>query len=190
MQKWIITILSITLIISCRPYYIKDKHFDCQVTNYQTDTDIKELIYRSLKRAVVTEKDIPDYILFWKKHRIYVANLYQTELMEFNDSAQWLRKASYLFPDEVPPNIRNVQFCLKSKEELQKIANKTREDFLHLSFSLIKIEDKKATVKIDNSWVTHKNSKIGYLSGGGYTAIYIKVDGSWRFNRITESWTS
>jgi hypothetical protein len=82
-------------------------------------------------------------------------------------------------------------FSLKSKEELQKISDKTWEDFLHASFSLIKIEGNIATVKINNWWiVSEHNKKIVYLSGGGYTCTYKKVEGVWEFQKITSSWIS
>jgi hypothetical protein len=189
MRKWIFFI-SIIALSSCRPYYIKDRHFDCKVNEYQGDSDIKELIYRSLKRAVVAEKDIPDYVLYWKKHKIYVSNAYQTKKTEVINTDQWMSEASFLSVGDVPPDINNVEFCLKSKDELQRISNRTRENFLHLSFRLIQINGSKATIKIDNTWVTHKNSQKIYLSGGGYTAIYNKIDGVWRFESIITSWIS
>ncbi len=189
MRKHLILLITV-IVVGCRPYYIKDRHFDCRLSDYNVDSDIKELVYRSLKRAVVAEKDIPDYILFWKKHRIYVSNAYQTEVVTFTNTQEWMSSASFLKSEEVPPRINHVEFCLKSREELQHIADQTKEDFLHLSFSMIQIDESTATIKIDNTWISHKRSKNVYLSGGGYTAIYHKVDGKWRFERITESWIS
>ncbi len=155
------------------------------------DTDLKELVYKSLERAFVTEKDISDYRLLWKKQRIYVSNEYQNPNIDSGSTDDFNKKVSYLQPCEVPNSIENVLFSLKDKEELQKISDKTWEDFLHASFSFIKIEGNVATVKINNSWIVSKHSKNkAYLSGGGYTCTYIKVNGTWKFQKIVSSWIS
>lgn len=154
------------------------------------DSDIKELIYKSLKRAVVEERDIAAYNLIWKKHRIYVANEYQQEKATFKSQEDWDKSVSYLNPDQIPSEIGDVRFCLKSNQELQKIANRTWEDFLHISYDLIKINGDKAIVRINNWWMSSKHSKVVYLSGGGYESIYRKIDGVWKFERKTSSWQS
>ena len=79
---------------------------------------------------------------------------------------------------------------MKTKEELQRISDRTREDFLHVSFDLIDIQDNTATIKINNSWITSKHSKLIHLGGGGYTSIYKKIDGKWRFHSIVSNWVS
>jgi hypothetical protein len=188
----IYTLLILLIFTSCaRPLYIKDKHFKSTEKFYEMDTDLEELVYKSLERAFVTEKDIADYRLLWKKHRIYVSNEYQNSKSDFISKEDWDETVSYLKPNEVPNSIGNVMFSLKSKEELQKISDKTWEDFLHASFSLIKIEGNKATVKINNSWVVSKHTKDKiYLSGGGYTCTFKKIDGVWEFQKIISSWIS
>ncbi|MGF1636853.1 MAG: hypothetical protein ACFCUU_07250 [Cyclobacteriaceae bacterium] len=154
------------------------------------DTDLKELVYKSLKRAVVVEKDIPDYRPIWKKHRIYVANEYQTDKSKFVSQSDWDNSVSYLNPNEIPFKINDVNFCLKSEKELQQISDRTWEDFLHLSFSLIKIEGNKATIQIDNTWIVSKHSKKVYLGGGGYECVYKKTNGVWEFEKIISTWIS
>jgi hypothetical protein len=184
-------ILFILIFSSCsRPFYIKDKHFISEEKEYKMDTDLKELVYKSIKRAFVEKKDIPDYRLLWKKHRIYVANEYQSSNTDFKNNSDWNESLSYLKPEDLPNSIGKIMFSLKSREELQKISDKTWEDFLHASFSLIKIEGNTATVKINNSWIVSKHSKKVYLSGGGYTCIYQKVNGIWEFQKIISSWIS
>ena len=185
-------LLLVIVFTSCtRPLYIKDKHFTPTEKEYKMDTDLKELVYKSLERAFVTEKDIADYRLLWKKHRIYVSNEYQKSKADFKSQEDWDETVSYLEPNEVPNSIGDVMFSVKSKEELQKIADKTWEDFLHASFSLIKIEGNIATVKINNLWIVSKHNKNkAYLSGGGYTCTYKKVEGVWEFQKITSSWIS
>jgi hypothetical protein len=155
------------------------------------DSDLKELIYKSLKRATVTNKDIPDYRLIWKKHRIYVLNEYQTDKTKFSSNEDWNKSLSFLNPNDIPNQIENVSYCLKSKVDLQRIADRTWEDFLYISFSLIKIEGNQATIKIDNSWNVSKHTKDKvYMSGGGYTCVYKKINGKWEFEKITSSWIS
>tara|TARA_B110001452_G_C15024878_1_gene358221 strand:+ start:73 stop:633 length:561 start_codon:yes stop_codon:yes gene_type:complete len=185
-------LLILIVFTSCeRPLYIKDKHFKPTEKEYKMDTDLKELVYKSLERAFVTEKDISDYRLLWKKHRIYVSNEYQSSKTDFKNQEDWNETISFLKENEVPNYIGNIMFSLKSKEELQKISDKTWEDFLHASFSLIKIEGNVATVKINNSWIVSKHTKNkAYLSGGGYTCTYKKVNGTWKFQKITSSWIS
>ncbi|QTD39153.1 hypothetical protein JL193_07920 [Polaribacter batillariae] len=163
------------------------------------DSDLKELVYKSLQRAVVVEKDIQEYQSIWKKNRIYVLNRFQlneTLVLSKFDSVKNAYEINskkdykYLKLDEIPNEIGNVAFCLKSKSELQKIADKTREDFLFLSFSMIKIEKETATIKINNTWKVSKHSKKIYLSGGGYTCKYQKINGEWKFNKIISRWIS
>jgi hypothetical protein len=195
-----ITLLLIIILVSCsRPLYIKDKHFNCNNKESRIDSDLKELVYKAIKRAVVIERDIQEYNSIWKKHRIYVLNEYQSietlttqnidsieKVIKFNS----VRDKKYFKPNEIPNKINNVKFCLKSKSELQKIADKTWEDFLYLSFDLIEIKGKTATIKINNTWNVSKHSKKIYLSGGGYTCIYKKINGEWKFEKIVSRWMS
>lgn len=190
-MKIYILLIFIVFTSCARPLYIKDKHFKPTDNHYKMDTDLKELVYKTLERAFVTEKDIADYRLLWKKHRIYVSNEYQNSKTDFKSQEDWNETVSYLTPNEVPNSIGNVMFSLKSKEELQKISDKTWEDFLHASFSLIKIEGNLATVKINNSWIVSKHTKNKiYMSGGGYTCTFKKIDGVWKFQKINSTWIS
>lgn len=153
-------------------------------------------MYLSLKRAVVTEKDIQDYWSIWKKNRIYVASEYYTEIKKNKTLGEFSfsnipHKLDNLSFEDFPSKIKSVRFCLKSRKELQKIANRTWEDFLHISFELIKIEDNKATIKINNTWiVSNKHPNKSYLSGGGYVASYEKINGKWQFIKIMSRWIS
>ncbi len=184
-------LLFVFIFASCsRPLYIKNRHFDCNSKEYKMDTDVKELVYKSIERAFVVRRDIPDYQFLWKKHRIYVSNEYQTSKTKFINQEDWNQSLSYLKSDDVPNFIRSAQFCVKSKEELQKISNRTWEDFLHVSFLLIQIEGDTATIKINNSWITSKHSKLKHQGGGGYTSIYKKINGVWTFQKITSNWIS
>ncbi|QTE24319.1 hypothetical protein [Polaribacter cellanae] len=190
-MKKTILLLAIILTSCSRPLYIKDKHFDCTKVRYEMDSDLKELVYKSLQRAVVVEKDIQEYQSIWKKNRIYVLNQFQlNETLGLPKSNSVKKDYKYLKLNEIPNKIGNVAFCLKSKSELQTIANKTWEDFLFLSFSMIKIEKDTATVKVNNTWKVSKHSQKIYLSGGGYTCMYKKIKGEWKFDKIISRWIS
>ena len=189
-MKIYLLLLFIVFTSCARPLYIKDRHFNPTEKEYKMDTDLKELVYKSLERAFVKEKDIADYIFLWKKYRIYVSNEYQSSETNFKNNEDWNETVSYLKPNDVPDSIGDVMFSVKSRAELQKISNRTWEDFLHASFSLIRIDENMATVKINNTWIVSKHSKIVYLGGGGYTCIYKKIDGIWEFQKIASSWIS
>ena len=155
------------------------------------DSDLKELIYKSLKRVTVTNKDIPDYRLIWKKDRIYILNEYQNDKKNFTSNKDWNKNLSLLSPNDIPNRIENVSYCLKSKTDLQKIADRTLEDFLYISFRLIDIDGDQASIKINNSWNVSKHNKGKIrMSGGGYTCVYRKINGKWKFDKITSSWAS
>lgn len=191
MKRFCLLFLAIIISSCSRPLYIKDKYFNCSEIEFIIDSDLKELVYLSLKRAAVIQKDIPDYRLLWKKHRIYLSSEYHTEEKHYPTISDWKKDAKMLLEKEVPNKIGKVSFCLKSKEELQNIANKTWEDFLHLSLEFIKIEKDTATVKINNTWiVSNKHPETVYLSGGGYILVFKKEKEKWIFDKIQSSWIS
>jgi len=187
-----VILLICILFTSCaRPFYLKDRNFKPAEFEYKMDTDLKELVYKTLERAFVTKKDIPDYQLHWRKHRIFVSSQYQDSITNFTNMKDWNNSSSHLKPEEVPHSIRNVEFALKNKEYLQKVSDKTWEDFLYASFRLIKIEEDIATIKIDNRWIVSKHTKnLIHMSGGGYLCTYKKIDGIWVFQKITSQWIS
>ena len=174
-------LLFLFLCLSCsRPLYIKDRHFDCPPIEYVMDTDLKELVYRTIDRAYVTEREIPDYIFLWKKHRIFISNEYQAKKTRYRPKADWEEPLLFLNPSDLPNFVGSVAFCLKSKKELQKIADRTYEDFLYASFSLIEIEGDTARVRIDNTWITSKHSKLKHGGGGSLMSTFKKVRGVWQ----------
>jgi len=193
----IIAFITILLTISSctRPFYVKSKYFNCAQKEYIKDSDLKELVYLSIEKAVVTDKDIPDYRLIWNKSKIYISNSYSTYKMNqrHNSKPDWEKyedEKYYLKNSEIPSKIGNVEFCLKSKKALKTIANKSDESFLYLSFDYIIIEKNKAKIKIENSWVIPDKTKNVMLSGGGYTLLFNKVNGKWIFDKIIGSWIS
>jgi len=183
-MKLLFTLFFISFFLGCGSYS-DAKYFNCTKTeNYTKDTDKKELIYKILKRAVVDKKDIPDYNLIKDKKKIYINNEYYGALQ-----GEEAKKAMLLDISEIPPEIGEVSFCLKSKTELQTIANKT-SDFLYLSFGELKIDGDIATIGIETGWQPKINSENVYLSGGGYVCQFIKVNGEWKFDKVLKNWMS
>lgn len=54
--------------------YVQNTYFDCPPQTKIEPYDRSELIHLALRRALVVEKDIPDYDLFQHKARIYIMN--------------------------------------------------------------------------------------------------------------------
>lgn len=176
-MKRIIPLLVLFSFIGCSPkLYTHKSYFDCEPPNtFEIKTDRQKIIYHLLEKAVVSEKDIPDYGLHKNKTRFYVLD---KELISLNKAPHWEYKP--IDNAEKPMRIQNVEFCWKSKEVLQEIANKT-DDFLYLALQDIQIQGNKATVKINNNWLTSAKNRGKYIhmSGGGYMLQLIKEDNEW-----------
>ena len=85
------------------------------------------------------------------------------------------------------PGNRDV-VSLMSQEMIQKRAD-TFGDFLYLSFSEMKITASCVAISVDYSWAVGKNSKTGYVSGGGVTFEYRMIAGKWTRKSVAE-WVS
>lgn len=183
-MKHIFTLFIIFSFLGCASY-TDPKFFNCSsAENYKRDSDKKELIYKILKRAVVEEKDVPDSDLIKDKQKIYIENVYYGAFLG--------NEAKKTFPinsSEIPSEINGVSFCLKSKAEMQKIADKTSA-FLYLNFAQIKIVGDIATIGISTNWQPTTNSKVVYLSGGGYVWQFKKINEKWEFDKILSQWVS
>jgi len=76
MRKITILIFIFSMVSCSKKLYTNNKYFDCNITSdFNADTDKKQLIYAILERAVVSKKDIPDYRLITDKMNIYVSNI-------------------------------------------------------------------------------------------------------------------
>ncbi len=146
-------------------------------------TDKEILISRTLRRAVLDEKDIPDYGLIKNKKRIFLSN----RVVLF-----WQKTApSDTINICAIPADKNVKIILATLDEIQRLAD-IENDFLYLSFGKIEIEGKIAKVEIATQWaVSRKNyGKKVYMSGGGYELQFIQENGKWRFDKIGKTWIS
>lgn len=186
MKFWRLFFSAFLLFGCSQKLYTDEQFFNCANTaDFTIDSDKKQLIYWALQRAVVKNRDIPDYRMIKDKQKIFVENTLQTNF--FKDTVNnELRKY------EVPAAIDDVQFCLKSIAELQEIANRT-SDFMYLSLGEVRIDTNYATIGIANSWmVSAKSMKAGeiYLAGGGYILKFYKMNGKWIYQEKAYSWSS
>ncbi|MEO6902030.1 MAG: hypothetical protein ABI315_02625 [Bacteroidia bacterium] len=169
-------------LFSCSPKtYTSTKYFDCPTREFQATTDKQQLIFEVLKRGVVDSIDVPDYHLIKDKNNIYVSKTYYFH----NSDETKTTIQEYQFEDsEIPTIIKDVRFCVKPSNQLQKIADKIG-DFVFLTFSDIDIKGDVATIQLNTNWqVQSKPQRKAYSSGGGYLLQYKKIKGIWTFEKI------
>lgn len=80
------------------------------------------------------------------------------------------------------------KFNLLKQSEIQSLAD-TKSDFPYLKFSNFKVKGNCVEISLDNIWAVGKNSQTAYLSGGGHTYEFRKVEGRW-FGKLSDSWVS
>lgn len=179
MKKMLLLILLISLTSCGTKFYTSSNYFDCrQSSDFKADTVKKQLIYKILNRAVVENKDIADYQLIKDKKKIYILENFYSAF-----SGATMPESCLLNPNDIPNQIQDVRFCLKSRNELQKIADKTTP-FTYLTFANFKITENIATIGIANEWQAQTNGNVVYMSGGGYVWQFKKIKGSWEFDKI------
>ncbi len=175
------------VMLSCSSFkYTRKAFFDQKPHEYQMNSDVKTLIYLCLERAVVNEKDIPDYSLIADKTHIYVHNVFYLENGGFVTPEELNSSPVVIEENDIPAQISGVKFCLKSKPELQDIANQSRQDFMYINFNLIIIDNEKAFIQVSNKWMVNQNSNTSYLSGGAYSCLFKKINGRWVFDKIAK----
>src|SRR5437773_2444888 len=147
-MKSIVALIGLIALSACGTEgnsYTSRKYFDCTQTNeFKPITDKQKLIYEILERAVIAIKDIPEYSLIKDKKNIYINKAYYSKF----EAPTKADVAEYQFENnEIPTIINDVRFCLKSRAELQKIADNTT-DFVFLTLGCIEIKEKVATIGI------------------------------------------
>lgn len=179
-------LIILAMFSSCSPKAYTDSiFFDCrdkQGQNLNSDKSI--LIFQALNKSVVEDKDVADYGLIKDKKKLYVLDKWYSSF--FGTTEDEVKKYP-LSADEVPSRISSVEFCLKSEQELQEIADKTSA-FIYLSIGDIEITGDIAKVGIATGWKGKSGSKTAYLSGGGYVLQYKKINGDWVFDKMLRSW--
>jgi hypothetical protein len=164
------------LSVGCTKFpHTNQRYFTCpsKKENELLSTDRQAIIRKLLTRAVVVEKDIPDYALIKDKSHIYILETGHSYLM--GNTETFIVKE-----DEIPTRIKDVEFCLKSEAELQSIADNTYP-FLYLTLVEFTLAGDSATIGLNNGWQGQKNSKTVFLSGGGYVWKLKRINGNWIF---------
>ena len=188
MHKAILFIPVILLFSGCASLKpTSHSYFDCARTNSFDPLDDKHgLILEILKKAVITDKDIPDYRFIDDKKRIYVVDTTPDNFFRFIEGGVEVSKERLDF-DDIPPKIQSVHFCLKTPDELAEIAAQT-DDFIYLAIGNVKVDGRVGRIGISSNWQTPKGSSRTYLSGGGYIAEFVKEADAWKFSSILQSW--
>jgi hypothetical protein len=187
--KKFLVLIGLIILSSCaEDTYTSRKYFDCsQHKEFKASTEKQKLIQEILDRSVVNLKDIADYNLLKDKKNIYINRTYYSKF----SGATKADITEYQFEDnDIPTRILDVKFCLKSKDELQKIADNTTE-FVFLTFGNIEINGDVATIGIATWWQSQSPPRRrGHMSGGGYVLQYKKVDGKWTYDKTLKAWIS
>ncbi len=132
----------------------------------------------ALTRAVIEEKDIPDYQLLRNKSRIILSNTTdEGELIE---------------PSALPAS-DSVRFILLGEEAIQQYAD-TWGDFLYLCVNQAFVGADTARVDVSTRWAIdtsdRRNESEWPLSGGGYRLEWIRQDSTWTIPEIKMIWMS
>jgi hypothetical protein len=133
-----------------------------------TRQDQADIIRLTLERALI-DQEIPDYGLLKDTQDIVLS------LTNF-DAA-------------LVPELKDINLVVLTPEEIQAKAD-SEGDFLYLEFTEIKAESAtKVMVSLNNAWAVAEASKVGYLSGGGFTVEYSKTEVGW-VGEIIATWMS
>ncbi len=188
MNKIILLLVSISVLSCATPRFTHRKFFNCSGhSGFNLDTDKRQLIYAILNKALITKKDIPDYILITDKTKIYIRD----EWSSFEFGGMEEPKFYPLNTSDIPSKINGIQFCVKSISELQEIADATN-DFWYLTFLNIEIGENTAQIGLTNYPMMSTKNKEKYISlaGGGYVLEFKKINGRWEFVKMNLSFIS
>lgn len=132
------------------------------------------LVATALDRAVVRERDIPDYRLLKDADTIVLSNETGT--------------GDPITPAALPHS-DDVSLVLASPEHIQEVAD-AEGDFLYLQVGSVDAEGDRGVITLSTTWARAKQSDLVYLSGGGYE-LQFRWDGdSWRFVKMVSAWIS
>ena len=162
--------------------------FNCNVHRYYHPKTEEQKLINAVFTYIFTKGG---YDTLKKDKKIYV-----TQIPAFNwEKSRWdTTQVEYFDQKEItiydiPPKINAYEFCLKTKEELQEIADKTN-DFMYLIIGMISANEEYGKIGIGVGWQTQTIPTVMYLSGGISVYQFKKVNGNWVFDRITFSMES
>ena len=133
----------------------------------ETEKDRADIIRLSLQWALV-DKKISDYALLEDPQNVVISS-------ENIDGT--------LLP------IPGVNLILLDPQAIQKKANQ-EGDFLYLVFKQVEVNGSSAEVSLENTWAVGKDTRRGYLSGGGARIAFDKKSGGWVLREILSFWIS
>lgn len=136
----------------------------------QEEKDRQIIAQMSLEWAVL-DKNIPDYNLIKDKDNIVLSNRNIDKSYNFS--------------------LGNITISILTPEETKQ-KSEAEGDFLFLEFEKIDISSREATIKLNNIWAQNETSRktTAYLSGGGATIPFTKIEGTWVRQDVTETWIS
>jgi hypothetical protein len=141
------------------------------VTNsvIKNDSDDKAQVVRLTIERALFAQEIPDYQLIADQSNIVLSTQ--------NLDRAWV------------PQLDGINIILLDPKEIQAKADH-EGDYLYLRFRELEIQkDGRIIVSLDNVWAVSKNSRLLYLSGGGFTIEYRRENGRW-VGEVTMSWIS
>lgn len=187
MNKIVVFVLTIAT-LGCQTLNpTSEKYFDCTLGNqFNPSDDRHALIYQILQKALIKDKDLPDYKFIEDKTQIYIVNKTPDSFFRSIEGGVEVSREQ-LTPNDIPSSINNIRFCLKSPEELAEIAKRT-EDFIYIAIGNIVSDGKIGRIGISTNWQVPAGSSRVYLSGGGYVVEYVKEADQWKFSSILQSW--
>ena len=137
------------------------------VTN-KVITDEAQVVRLTLERALLAQ-EIPDYHIIADKSNIVLSTQ--------NLDRGWI------------PQLDGINILLLDPKEIQAKADR-EGDYLYLRFRELEVQEAgRIIVSLSNIWAQSKNSKVIYLSGGGFTIEYHRENGIW-VGEVTMSWIS
>ncbi|RED93865.1 hypothetical protein C7460_12345 [Marinoscillum furvescens DSM 4134] len=170
---------------ACTPkIYTDQKFFTCAKEEFESSNSDKSQLFKAvLHHALLEEKDLPGYESLADPNRVYVLDLmYQTS--PTSDSPEMTRVTT----SELPSSVGEVVFCVKSKRELQEIADRAGA-FMYLILGVVELTEQNAVVAIESQWQTSRLDPLAIADGGGYTCRFIQKDDQWTFDKKLDSWS-
>lgn len=162
MRKILGITLAALLIVACQGQQLSDAQA------VSTDSREATILNLAMERALI-EKKIPDYGLLADPRKII--------LSDRNLPADWV------------PRLADIEIRIMTEAEIGTRANRDG-DFLFIYVSELSFPDSDtASVRVHSMWARAKDSKIVYLSGGGFVVIYQKDGETWK-ESSSASWIS
>ena len=165
------------LILGCASHY---------PSKYKNASDKQLLIYEILNDAL-SEKNSEIVRESRCSKMIYINKMYASKFMgSSNENYQEFP----LEANDIPTEINGVKFILKTKEELQAMADSQNGNIYSIMLGAIEIKGDSATIGMDARYTIPTGSKKIFMSGGGRLLNLKKVNGIWVIGKNRMLWMS